>query len=105
MRDYRKDRKKKRSAARGLDPAYPMGLAISHQDGSILIGKNPMRARESARLRIAIRSVSPLSRARDQLESAAGKIYHANAVTLGIRQINVPARAYAAAFGAAHGCY
>lgn len=69
-----------------------MIFAVPDEDSAIAINKDSVRTRQLALQRLAVRPVSALSRAHDKFNRSLFPINHADAVTFGVREINVPIR-------------
>src|SRR5881396_3046812 len=76
-----------------------MVFAVADENGSVRVHKDAMRSRQSAFQRIAFRAVATFAGARNHFNGSLANVDHADAVTFGICEINLPSRRDADSLG------
>src|SRR5207247_9614845 len=68
------------------------GSAVADENGSVRVPADSVRPRQSALQRIAVRAVAAFASARYQFNGSLANVDHADAVTFGIGEIDLPIR-------------
>src|SRR6266516_291925 len=76
-----------------------MVFAVADENGSVSVHEDSVRPRQSALQRIAFRAVAAFASASHQFNGSFANVDHADAVTLGIGEIDLTIRRDADSFG------